>query len=94
MLSKNFLFLTYSGDWPNLCSGTLMLGTETRHWVFNLGALIPGGSVSFDDNWTAEVTEGPWGVSEWPEGFPEELKEEALEVINENIRWGCCGGCL
>ena len=48
----------------------------------------------FDNDWSEHVEDGPWGVGEWPEGFPEEAKEEALSVINEEISWGCCGGCV
>jgi phosphoribosylaminoimidazole-succinocarboxamide synthase len=28
------------------------------------------------------------------EEFPEELKQEATDVVNENIEHGCCGGCV
>ena len=29
-----------------------------------------------------------------PKDFPEEYKEKLLEVINEELPWSCCGGCI
>jgi hypothetical protein len=62
--------------------------------MFKDHSLYSGGSVSFDKEWNEHVTEGNWHVMEWPEGFPESAKEAALELINEKIRHGCCGGCI
>ena len=30
----------------------------------------------------------------FPEGFPIDMKDEVLNKINEEIRLGCCGGCI
>lgn len=53
-----------------------------------------GGSVWFDKGWSEHVEDGPWGISDWPDDYPEEAKNETLTLINEKIRWGCCGGCV
>ncbi len=53
-----------------------------------------GGSVSFDSNWCEHVSHGSWSISEWPEGFPEDLKADVLEAVNCEISQGCCGGCV
>lgn len=87
-------FVSYDGAYPNLCSGTLILAVDGVSIQFPSWCLSSGGSVSFDEDWNEDVTEGEWGVSDWPEDFPDELKDEALSVINENIHYGCCGGCV
>ena len=84
----------YDGSYPNLCSGTLVLTIEDKKWKFPKGCLYSGGSVTFDDNWDANVEQGPWSIDEWPEGFPELWKAAAKEAINDKIGLGCCGGCV
>ncbi len=86
--------VSYDGSYPNLCSGKLVLSVDEKEWVFPSYCLSSGGSVWFDKDWSEHVEDGPWSVGEWPEGFPEDAKEEALSVINEGISWGCCGGCV
>ena len=84
----------YDGKYPNLCSGKLIVYIDEKKWEFPRYCLNSGGSVGFDDNWNALVSNGPWHLSEWPEGFPEELKDLVTEAINEEIPYGCCGGCV
>jgi len=85
-------FVSYSGQYPTLCFGTLILRVHGSEVIMGR-CLSSGGSVSFDENWDEEITEGPWSVDSWPSFFDEDMKKEALEVINDNIPWGCCGGC-
>lgn len=87
-------FVSYNGDYPNLCSGILVLRLDGKEIIFPKYCLCSGGNVSFDENWSEEVTEGRWDISEFPEGFPKNLKERAINLVNENITWGCCGGCV
>lgn len=84
-------FVSYDGKWPNLCSGELVLridGKERRlHRV-----LKSGGMCGFTEHWDGYVEQGPWSVN-----LPEDLlgyKEEIERVVNKNVEWGCCGGCL
>ena len=58
-----------------------------------------GGACGFDDDWNAEVGQGDWvmydGVKK--DKYPEEIRdrlEDILEVMNQNVPGGCCGGCL
>lgn len=86
--------VSYDGKYPILCSGVLVVTIDGIVWKFGDYCLSSGGNVTFDEEWNDEVDLGPWSIKEWPAGFPEELKEITLEVINNNIEHGCCGGCV
>ena len=51
--------------------------------------------MSFDEHWNANVDEGSWviDVNELPEKY-RKYAMEINEVFNDNVPWGCCGGCL
>lgn len=87
-------FMSYDGDYPNLCSGVLVMKIDGVLWKFDSHSLSSGGSVSFDDNWSEEVIEGEWSIGRWPENFPEEAKQRTIDLVNENVSHGCCGGCV
>lgn len=85
-------FISYNGDYPNLCSGKLVLKINgeivefsgcDRFWTSG------GGCDFFDDSVTCQ----PWELTEVPAEF-EEYKEEMIKVFNENVPYGCCGGCI
>lgn len=93
-----FEFVSYSGKYPNLCSGVLKFKVDGK--LYTIGKnhyfwLESGGRVSFDDNWRAEVIHGPWSIS--GKYLPKELlpyRKQIENMINENIPEGCCGGCI
>ena len=85
-------FVSYNGAFPNLCSGKLVVKVRGRKWVIE--RLESGGRVTFDENWSENVSKGPWSISEWPKGFPEEYKEDVVKLVNEEVSLGCCGGCV
>jgi hypothetical protein len=87
-------FVSYSGQYPNLCSGILVLKVDGQEFTFPQYCMSSGGSVWFTKEWEENVEYGPWLISEWPEGFPEEAKAEAIDVVNAEVRQGCCGGCI
>lgn len=87
-------FISYNGVYPNLCSGRLVMRLDGKQIVFPSFCLSSGGSVSFDEKWDEEVTQGEWTIKEFPKGFPEELEYLAEKLVNENIEQGCCGGCV
>lgn len=80
----------YDGSWPNLCSGHLEVWINGKYWDFGKHVLISGGYITHN----FDTKEGLWRIEEWPEGFPENLKEVTLEAINCEIPHGCCGGCI
>lgn len=84
-------FVSYNGKWPHLCSGELVLRIEGKEVNFDC-CLCSGGCVWFDDEWSEHVEDGPWSV-DVPEEFAQ-YAEEITEVVNDNVPWGCCGGCV
>lgn len=89
-------FVSYDGTWPNLCSGTLVISIDDVQFTFKKGALCSGGHVRFDENWSEDVGNGPWSISEWPNGIPNDskLRNAITKLVNDNVQWGCCGGCV
>ena len=84
----------YNGSYPILCSGQLTMVVNGKVFTFASHNLKTGGSVSFDKDWQEIIEKGPWEIDEWPEGYPEEHKEKTLQIINEELPYGCCGGCV
>lgn len=85
-------FVSYDGEWPNLCRGTLVLKINGKKRVFPPGSLCSGGSVWFSDNWEPHIEKGLWSVS-----VPDDLKDYTAAIekcVNENVEHGCCGGCV
>lgn len=97
MAKREDIKIEYDGEYPNLCSGKLIVYIGEKKWKFPDDCLNTGGGVYHDDNWEEMWTErDKWSIDEWPEGFPDDdgLKMLILSVINEEIPWGCCGGCI
>ena len=88
-------FVSYNGGYPNLCSGKLIMKLNGKRIEFPDYCLRSGGSWYFTNGYSEEhVEEGEWEIEEFPKNFPEELKEKANELVNNNVPFGCCGGCL
>lgn len=108
-------FVSYDGEYPNLCSGTLTVkidGVKTtfgaqRLWesekkAGKVPAMYPkfwtsGGSVSFDEDWSENVSWGDWELMFDRKDYPAEIADampELISVFNENVPPGCCGGCV
>lgn len=92
---SNLTFVSYDGEYPNLCSGKLVLALDGKRVEFPGNCLSSGGSVSFSDDWSQEyVDHGQWSITRWPDDFPDELKDRAERIVNKHVRFGCCGGCI
>lgn len=85
-------FVSYDGKYPNLCSGQLVLKINEQVRELPHYCLSSGGSVWFDNDWDEHVETGRWSIN-LPEDL-EPLRKEIEECINENIPYGCCGGCV
>jgi len=93
-MGERLKFISYDGAFPNLCRGNLVMELDGKKIKFPQFCLSSGGSVWFDEEWSEYVEKGEWTISEYPKNFPEELKEYAEELVNENVSHGCCGGCV
>lgn len=102
MKTPKIEFVSYDGEYPCLCFGHLILKIDGE--IFEFGDdnypkfWTSGGSVSFDEDWNEEVLPGDW---DWlcmdEDKMPEvvmENKERIMEIFNENVPPGCCGGCV
>lgn len=91
-------FISYSGNYPNLCTGTLSLEIDGIQYKF--GSNDYDNKTSFPQFWRSGGSGYPYTKGEWEIDFteiPEQFKQYALEideVFNENVEYGCCGGCI
>jgi len=93
-MKERLNFISYDGGYPNLCSGTLIMELDGKQIKFPDYCLCSGGNVWFDEGWMEHVESGPWTIEKFPKGFPEDLESVAEKLVNDNIPWGCCGGCV
>lgn len=88
-------FISYSGKWPALCVGTVVVKKDGKQYELD-NILSSGGCCGFNNDFTESYVEtGRWKI--WKACLPEELQddyEELLDLVNDNIEHGCCGGCL
>ena len=96
-------FISYTGEYPCLCFGILTLEIDGEEYKFNdykdksknsfhNTFWISGGGCRFDEE---SIDEGEWiiDVEEIPEQF-RKYSKEIEKVFNENVQYGCCGGCI
>ena len=110
-------FISYSGKYPTLCYGELILKINGKNYKFGFDCDISipwsevesrskenykkfwqsGGSIrgtSDLSNMWAES--GPWeltDVNDLPD-WMQPHADELIRIFNENVPWGCCGGCI
>ena len=90
--------IDYDGCYPCLCCGHLVVKIDDKVFDFGEGSLSSGGHVEFDEHWSEKVVYGAWkwGIEDedFPKDFPLDLKDDVLRVINDEVEYGCCGGCV
>jgi len=87
--------IEYNGAYPNLCSGLLVVIMDGVRWEFPPHCMQSGGTAYFTDDYcNNHVEHGPWMISKWPEGFPEQMQDAVEAKVNSEVELGCCGGCL
>ena len=86
-------FVSYNGKYPCLCMGVLTIKVNGKPYSFN-HAMISGGRICRNEDWDMWAEQGDWSVDldEHPELEP--YKEEITQLVNENVEYGCCGGCI
>lgn len=90
-----FEFVSYDGKFPNLCAGKLKILVDGKEYELPKHTLVSGGDVTFDEKWRDDVSHGPWKIDE--NLLPDELKpfkSEIAGLVNDNVEFGCCGGCV
>lgn len=99
-------FASHSGTYPALCCGRLVVKVDGKEISFESAAgadadypafWASGGSTGFVDrvDWEPVVTEGEWQLEACRKSYPEKtrgLLPKLLDVMNESVRHGRCGG--
>ena len=81
---------SYNGSYPCLCGGVLVVKIKDAHYEMGINS---GGTCYIDDRGNEIVSSGMWTVN-YPDNFPEKYKKVVHEWVNDNVTWGCCGGCI
>ena len=87
-------FVSYDGKYPALCCGTLVLSVDGEERSFDSDERF-WESTGFCYEGMTVMDSRPWEII--PEDMPEDLRSYAKEiedVFNQNVPFGCCGGCL
>lgn len=91
-----FEFISYSGEYPHLCGGELVIKNVTTNTVYHLlNALQSCGRCNDYGGGEQECIQGPWVVID--DKLPIELApyvEDITKLVNDNVEHGCCGGCF
>lgn len=115
---NNVEFISYDGEAPCLCYGTLVakVNGNTYHFhytwadkrkdplhegeVWCPAFWVSGGHIcgDYDSGLYAEQDDWELAVAEYDkERYPEEVwdnLDRLIEMFNENVSHGCCGGCI
>lgn len=84
-------FISYDGEYPHLCCGTVVLCIDGKRVLLE-DNLIPTGSACSEDDDDGCYEPGPW-IVKVPKEYAQYTKE-IHDVVNANIEWGHCGGCM
>lgn len=95
-------FISYTGKYPNLCYGVLTLDIDGERVTF--GPSYENPKPQYDQFWESggglandfcSCYHGPWKVDtkDLPKKFVK-YADEIERVFNENVEYGCCGGCI
>lgn len=92
--SSKVKFISYDGKYPNYCNGTLTLELDGEVVVFKPENRFwhSGGCVNYRD---CTICKYEWEI--YQRDLPDKYKIYAADidkVFNENVEFGCCGGCV
>lgn len=85
--------IKYNGEFPNLCSGKLIVFINNKMWEFPDYCLESGGECYVNYRGDDIINQGDWTINAWPVGFPEEYMDLVESSFNRLVPLGCCGGC-
>lgn len=100
--TEHVRFVSYSGRYPNLCSGELVLEVDGVEHRFHYRFGTCEDETHHKDFWSSGgyldeeycAVQGEWDIIE--SELPEPMRKYAEEIdflFNENVPQGCCGGC-
>lgn len=100
-LNDHVKFVSYTGKYPNLCSGTLTLLIDGAEYRFGDGCGFSEPASEYKKFWTSGGRCGRTShdYGEWiidAALLPSKFRQYASEidlVFNANVEKGCCGGC-
>lgn len=96
-------FVEYTGAYPNLCRGKLTLNIDGEVVTFGY-SWTSKPSPMYRPFWSsggglledyAGTYDGEWNI--YTDELPEKYRKYASEitrVFNDNVEYGCCGGCI
>ena len=111
-------FIKYTGEYPVLCMGNLVVKINGKQYVFgdkwnNDGDInikseykLPpfwesSGTIITTEEYDMFPVVGDWAFTNSfkLENYPEEIRNEEIfdklmELMNEKVEHGCCGGCI
>lgn len=108
-MSNAVEFISYDGKYPNLCRGVLTLRIDGKEVSFGSNFSEnkkgeyesfweSGGCICIDDDGFYYADNGEWVLDIWDKNkYPEWIRcrmDEMIKCMNENVEWGCCGGCI
>jgi len=101
----DILSISYSGQYPNLCSGilkftALLAGGQERKYVWPR-CLCSTGSVYVDSDGEAYCAEGEWEIefndprhTPGAQALNEMVRAKLVQLVNQRVEQPCCGGCI
>lgn len=85
-------FVSYDGEFPNPCDGTLVLRIDGKEVEILTHCLLSTGTAYCTEH--EDVVEyGDWVVVDIPCGYGK-YSNEINKCVNEHVRHGCCGRCI
>lgn len=98
--NEHVKFISYTGKYPNLCSGILTLDIDGEKAIFGYDDYFSKEKVCmYEPFWSSGGdcrmgTMGEWEIDykDLPEKF-RKYADEIDRVFNQFVEWGCCGGC-
>lgn len=103
MKDRKIEFVSYDGEYPNLCSGmlTLKINGEVKTFYYDRKkADYPdfwySGGTCWVDGAEEDVTQADWEF-DWEaehDCFSSSEKRQIEKLFQKNVPHGCCGGCI
>lgn len=89
-LEKKMKFISYDGEYPNLCNGTLKF--EYKGEILE-ASLYSTGCAYVNEDGEEVIEEDLWKISSCPLTSKKEIKM-LEDLANAHVPMGCCGGCI